>query len=78
MCIRDSYKDVYDLLSQLEENIFVRLEEISVINSSPDWDQSTYHYLEDVLNPVSYTHLSPTPTAACRTTSAASSRTRTT
>lgn len=44
------YKDVYDLLSQLEENIFVRLEEISVINSSPDWDQSTYHYLEDVLN----------------------------
>lgn len=43
------YKDVYDLLSQLEENIFVRLEEISVINSSPDWDQSTYHYLEDVL-----------------------------
>ena len=35
------YKDVYDLLTQLEE--------ISVINSSPDWDQSTYHYLEDVL-----------------------------
>ena len=27
----------------------MRLEEISVINSSPDWDQSTYHYLEDVL-----------------------------
>ncbi len=43
------YKDVYDLLTQLEETIFVRLEEISVINSSPDWDQSTYHYLEDVL-----------------------------
>src|SRR5699024_7255782 len=43
------YKDVYDLLTQLEETIFVRLEEISVINSSPDWVQRPYHYLDDVL-----------------------------
>lgn len=43
------YKDVYDLLSQLEENIFVRLEEISVTNSASDWDGTTFHYLEDVL-----------------------------
>lgn len=43
------YKDVSDLLSQLEENVFRRLDEISVADSSDNWDETTVDYLEDIM-----------------------------
>ena len=43
------YKDVSDLLSQLEENVFRRLDEISVIDNSDNWDVTTVTYLTDIM-----------------------------
>ena len=43
------YRDVNDLLKQLEDNIFVRLEEISVSHSDGDPEESLYKYLVDML-----------------------------
>jgi AcrR family transcriptional regulator len=43
------YKDVSDLLSQVEENVFVRLGELQVAGDAQDWDAETFRYLEDIL-----------------------------
>lgn len=43
------YKDVNDLLGQLEENVFRRLDEISVADDSENWDETTLRYLEDIM-----------------------------
>lgn len=43
------YRDVNDLLTQLEENVFVRLEEISVSNRSRSGGDALRSYLTDVM-----------------------------
>ncbi|MEG1633593.1 MAG: TetR/AcrR family transcriptional regulator [Oscillospiraceae bacterium] len=43
------YNDVSDLLSQLEEHVFFRLEEISVKDEAADSEEALYRYLRDVL-----------------------------
>ena len=44
------YKDVNDLLSHLEENVFRRIEEIGVNNDPDQSGGNLYPYLTDILN----------------------------
>lgn len=43
------YRDVNDLLAQVEESVFLRLEEISVTNRSRSGDDALFTYLTDVM-----------------------------
>ena len=43
------YRDVNDLLAQVEESVFLRLEEISVTNRSRSGDDPLFTYLTDVM-----------------------------
>jgi AcrR family transcriptional regulator len=43
------YSDVNDLLKQLEDNIFIRLEEIGLACNPNDSNGDTFHYLSEIL-----------------------------
>lgn len=44
------YKDVNDLLYQLEENLFIKLDEVSLKHSTEDTPENTYQFILEILS----------------------------